>query len=306
MEKLDKIVFVCTGNTCRSPMAEGIARATADSIGIDVTVSSAGVGASPGSAASDNAIAACREIGVDISEHRSSFAGDVQYDDGTLFAVMEMRHGAWLHHIAGVPIEQIILLGDGVIDPYGGDIEVYRRCRDGIRKNIIELFERLDPLLSHREDASRRQPMACRIAAMTEADLDGISEIEAQCFSDAWSRTSFEEELGNAHAKFIVAHIGDEVCGYGGIMVVADTAELPKLCVAPERRRLGIARALLTRLISLARKNGAKDIALEVRESNAAAIELYKQAGFEPQGKRAGFYTNPAEDALIMTLNLDD
>lgn len=132
------ITFICTGNTCRSPMAEGIARKIiAEKYPeAQITLSSAGLNTFNGSPASQNSIDVCREIGIDLLEHRSRRINQEIADNTDIFAVMTQSHADFLRR-CGVPSNKIELLGNGIPDPFGGDIEIYRRCRDSIT-NAVE------------------------------------------------------------------------------------------------------------------------------------------------------------------------
>ena len=91
-----------------------------------------------------------------------------------------------------------------------------------------------------------------------------------------------------------------EVIGYIGMKVVLDEADITNVAVLPAYRKKGIAGKLLEQLLDEARQQGIYSIYLEVRDSNAAAITLYKHAGFKEVGKRKNYYEHPQEDARLM------
>lgn len=138
------ITFICTGNTCRSPMAEGIARNLINEKYPDsgITVSSAGLNTFNGSPASQHSIDACREIGIDLLGHRSRRINPEIADNTDLFAVMTPTHAGFLRQ-CGVPSDKIVVLGSGVPDPFGGDLEQYRTCRDSLMKAVDTLLAEL-------------------------------------------------------------------------------------------------------------------------------------------------------------------
>jgi ribosomal protein S18 acetylase RimI-like enzyme len=76
--------------------------------------------------------------------------------------------------------------------------------------------------------------------------------------------------------------------------------ELEFVLVPPQARRRGIGRTLVQTVLAWARDQGAQEVWLEVRESNATALRLYKQSGFVTTGRRAGYYADPVEDAVLM------
>ena len=134
------ITFICTGNTCRSPMAEGIARRIIKESYPDsgVTVSSAGLATYNGSPASGHSIDVCREIGIDLTSHRSQRLNPEIAEKTDLFAVMTDSHRQVLLQ-CGIPQNKIAVLG-GISDPYGGDEEEYRACREQILNEVETLL----------------------------------------------------------------------------------------------------------------------------------------------------------------------
>lgn len=139
------------------------------------------------------------------------------------------------------------------------------------------------------------------IVPMTAEHLDAVAALERQCFSDPWSRQSLSQELCVPAAVFLTASCGDTVAGYVGMHNVCGEGYITNIAVDRQYRRAGIAKALLNSLFDYATQNKMDFISLEVRESNAAAINLYIGTGFVPLGKRKGFYSHPTEDAVIMT-----
>lgn len=147
MKKNKKILFVCTGNTCRSPMAEGIFNSFIEKENKkdNIKAYSAGVFGFNGSQATKNAIDACKEIGVDLTEFKSTSLPSLNVDEFEEFYVMGLSHKTALMRL-GVNEEKITILGKdgkGILDPFGGDIVVYRKCRDEIAKEIEKIIENL-------------------------------------------------------------------------------------------------------------------------------------------------------------------
>ena len=134
-----KILFVCTGNTCRSPMAEGIFRKMMVDRGMEekVLCQSAGFSAVEGDPVSENAVIACKEIGVDISEHTARRITGEELPVWDLYFPMSKTHGNILAQ-AGVP-QTKIYIPKYIADPYGQDLPVYRECRDKLCQQL-ELF----------------------------------------------------------------------------------------------------------------------------------------------------------------------
>lgn len=133
------IAFVCTGNTCRSPMAEGIFNKFAEDKGLAVRAESFGVSAMTGFPVSENSVEVCREIDVDISAFRSTDVVDTDLSKFDAFYCMSQSHMALLFQCYGVELDKMKILG--VSDPYGGNTEIYRICRDEIYNSVEEIIK---------------------------------------------------------------------------------------------------------------------------------------------------------------------
>ena len=142
------------------------------------------------------------------------------------------------------------------------------------------------------------------IKNMTQAHVPQIAEIEKLCFSDPWSEKSVASELENRLSLWLVAMDGDRIAGYVGSQSVLDEADMMNVAVHPDYRRQGIGRDLVLALAEALQKKGIRGLMLEVRQSNAPAIALYKQLGFGQVGLRPNYYRNPKENALILRKEL--
>ena len=133
------------------------------------------------------------------------------------------------------------------------------------------------------------------------SDLDRLEELERQCFSVPWTREQLENQLPDAQHVFLVAIEDGRVLGYVGMMEVLDEGYISNVAAAPEARRRGIGRALVSELLDRAETLSLSFVTLEVREHNEAAIALYAGLGFVPVGLRNNYYDSPKENALLMT-----
>ena len=135
-----RILFVCTGNTCRSPMAEGLFKKLVSESKIEnIECSSAGLFAMTGDEVSLNSVKACERFGVDISSHRARRITGYILDETDKFVCMTPEHAASLSLY--VPNDRIVVLGDGIPDHYGGDLEKYMICANSIKTALQDQFD---------------------------------------------------------------------------------------------------------------------------------------------------------------------
>lgn len=143
------------------------------------------------------------------------------------------------------------------------------------------------------------------IVRMLEEHVACVAALEATCFSTPWSENSIKSELTNPLSLWLVAMVDNKVVGYVGSQSVMGEADMMNLAVSPEYRRQGIARRLVAELIDALHHQQVRCLTLEVRVSNACAIALYEQQGFEKVGVRPRYYSSPKEDALILRKEWD-
>lgn len=137
-------------------------------------------------------------------------------------------------------------------------------------------------------------------------DLDGVLEIDAASFVNPTTREWYETELTRPDVCFIYVIRTSEraVAGYAAFWRVLDEIHINNVAVHPDLRRRGLGRLLLAGTLDAARHLGARRATLEVRRSNQPAIRLYRQAGFVEAGVRHQYYTQPVEDALVLSAQL--
>jgi [ribosomal protein S18]-alanine N-acetyltransferase len=137
------------------------------------------------------------------------------------------------------------------------------------------------------------------------ADLAAITGILSETPEAAtWSASALKEALESHSKYFLIANKGNNVAGFVLGRKTADEAEILNLALRPEYRRQGIGKTLVQTLLMNFEADAAATVFLEVRESNAAAINFYRALGFLPSGKRPSYYQNPSEPALILVLGL--
>lgn len=144
-----------------------------------------------------------------------------------------------------------------------------------------------------------------RIERMVEAD---VGEVVAMGSPTQFREQQLRDELSRPWSHMWVARetgsVSSSLVGFLALWHVADELHLLNLVTRADRRRRGIGHALMNAALAFARDKRAKRVLLEVRRSNAGAIDLYRKVGFHATRVRTAYYADD-EDAVEMTLQLD-
>ena len=138
-----------------------------------------------------------------------------------------------------------------------------------------------------------------------EADLDAVAALEADAFTNPWTRVMLERELRQSDVArvYVLRLPGQPVAAFCTCWVIYDELHINTIAVDRSRRRQGLATALMRYVLEDAARGGAVRATLEVRRSNDAAQQLYQRLGFKVSAVRHRYYTQPEEDALIFWLD---
>lgn len=141
------------------------------------------------------------------------------------------------------------------------------------------------------------------IRKMMLEDIPAVVELDRIAFSLPWPERSFRFEIAdNPAARCWVAEVDGRVVGMVVGWLLVDEIHIATIATHPDFRRQGIGRKLLSHTLRRAFEEGAQSSFLEVRESNLAAQEMYREFGYEPTGRRKRYYKDNDEDAILMNL----
>lgn len=135
-------------------------------------------------------------------------------------------------------------------------------------------------------------------------DVKDVVALEQACFSTPWTEEQFNLSLEQKVFALFGLRLEGRLAAYAAIYHAAGELEILNIAVAPEHRRQGLGRRLLSLLLQVAAKMGITRGVLEVRISNAPAIALYESLGFTRIGVRPGYYKDTDEDALLYECHL--
>ena len=157
---------------------------------------------------------------------------------------------------------------------------------------------------AERERAQREKEAEIIVRELKVEDSAAVAEMEQQIFSDSWSEKSVMETVQQKQSVCFAAEKAGHILGYLLVYHAADEAEIARIAVQKEARRQGAAGKLMQALEHYCEEHKMEKLLLDVRESNEAARSFYTKNGFVEDGIRQGFYTNPSEDAVLMSRQL--
>lgn len=275
-------------------MAEAVFNKLCKDRNQDMISESAGLCTITGLAMSVNSQEALKSIGIEAQDFKSTSVEDVDMDVYSVFATMTPEHAQVLKGY-GISHDKICVLSEatgGISDPYGCSVGRYVQCLEEISCEVTKLFEKL---------SEKTEVMELDISS-----AKAVAEIDKSTFESPWSLSTIESLTGSDKAVVFGALCDSQLAGYGVLEWVCDEGSLTNIAVDPRFRRRGIAGRIMEEIISKAKSLELAFVTLEVRASNTPAISLYRKFGFEEVGKRPGYYSSPVEDALLMTLYLND
>lgn len=155
-----------------------------------------------------------------------------------------------------------------------------------------------------------REETKIRIRPLEHADVDRLVEIAAGLEqAPRWRRSVYASLLddgGRERIALVAEDVGGgSVAGFVVARLVLPEAELESIAVEAEFQRRGVARGLFSALAEGLERREVKEILLEVRAGNEAALGFYRTLGFISEGRRRGYYADPVEDAVLMRLRFE-
>ena len=159
----------------------------------------------------------------------------------------------------------------------------------------------------------RARSVRASISRMTEHDLNEVVEIEESSGLSRWGWDAYYGELMRASETIMLVArpLSEErsansfsVLGFLAARIAGDELHINNMAVREDWRQAGLGSGLLGAALEEAKRRGARRSFLEVRAANEAAQTLYTKFGFSVGGRRANYYADPTEDALVMTARL--
>ena len=289
------VLFVCEGNTCRSPMAAALFNRFENP---GFLALSAGIDADYGDAMCAGALEALTFAATlpnpqnPFTAHQSKPCRQEDLAKAERVVCMTPRIRDVLTAAFPDCADKLSVM-EQIPDPAGGDAAHYLSCLGHMRRQVDGLYR---SLCAERDG----------IFPMTEADLPWVLQLEGICFSPPWSKDSFLASMRSPTTHPLILQSGDRAVGYAVYTSIYETAELYNIAVTPDARSQGHGGTLLREVIRRCTQTGADTLFLEVRRSNESARALYEKHRFTYDSVLKNYYKNPTEDALTMHLRLKE
>ncbi|MBR2579245.1 MAG: ribosomal protein S18-alanine N-acetyltransferase [Clostridia bacterium] len=137
---------------------------------------------------------------------------------------------------------------------------------------------------------------------MRSSDIPYVVELDKNSLIESWNESNYKESLENPNYNILVAKSGGKIVGFISMYHASDEGYICNIAVDKSHRMCGIGTYLINEIIAYSKNKNLRFLTLEVRESNTGAIKFYEKLGFTNVGIRKNFYSNPNENAVIMTL----
>ena len=148
-------------------------------------------------------------------------------------------------------------------------------------------------------------PPGISIRPLVAEDIDAVVAIEREAFTTPWQPETFAGLIERDAVELtVMADDAGTIVGYSVLWCILDQGELANIAITPDWRGGGLGAHLLEHVLGVAAEKGVETVLLEVRASNEAALGLYRRFGFVEAGRRANYYEQPREDALVMVATL--
>ncbi len=141
---------------------------------------------------------------------------------------------------------------------------------------------------------------------MKKEDIHQVFLIDQACFSHNWAIDSYQKEMDNFLATYIVALDQEKIVGFGGYWLIIDEAHITNIAVIDAYRKKGIGQAIFNKMVELAASQASYKMTLEVREDNFAAISFYEKNGFIKEGLRAHYYGDNRHALIMWRYSFED
>lgn len=142
------------------------------------------------------------------------------------------------------------------------------------------------------------------VATAQKSDIFSILNIQNDCRLSQWTVIEYEEEIAREDSVLLVVKLNDETIGFVAARISESELDILNFGVFTRFRRRGIGNAVFSKLLSQFVPASVKTVWLEVRESNVEAMRFYQKRGFAPIQVRKNFYRQPAENALVMKMDV--